>query len=130
MSKMTEFKEAWLRSFPSGEKWLNSLPSKHTQRIFTNYFKIYCDSVKRTPEQLIELKIQGLKLTGENGEFQAEDLLESFLLKTQLKPTAKLMTKNSVFSFYRHNRRPLNSETATNIKNIPLAKSRNPTLED
>ena len=114
---MTDYNETWIQNFPSGLKWFNSLPSFHTRRVFISYFKAYIEATKKTPEQLIALKIEGLKNTGNEREFLAEDLLEDYLRKCNLKPTAKLMLKNTIFSFYKHNRRALNPETATTIKN-------------
>jgi hypothetical protein len=75
---MTELKDSWINSFPSGRTWLNKLGSPNTKRQFRNYFKRYCDSVKKTPEQLINLKVEGLQNVGTAKEFQAENLLESF----------------------------------------------------
>jgi hypothetical protein len=112
---MTETKEQWLLSFPSGLKWFNSLKSGYTKNFFIDYFKRYCDAVQKTPEELIRLKIEGLKLTGEEGEFQAEDLLENFFAKCTYAPSAKLQIRYAVFSFYKHNRRPLNPQTAFNV---------------
>jgi hypothetical protein len=136
---MTDAKEAWLKSFVSGKKWLEELPSKHTQRIMINYFKIYCDAVKLTPDQLLKLKRTPLefavmlhngKALEEINETEAEDLLQTFLYEKHLKPTANLMLRNAVFSFYKWNKRALEKTTASKIKNIPMAKNRNPTLED
>ncbi|MGZ4928956.1 MAG: hypothetical protein ACXV76_11910, partial [Halobacteriota archaeon] len=87
MSKMTEIKEMWLNGSASGKKWLDSLGSNETKKIFTNFFKIYCEAVGKTPEQLLTLKITGLRNTGNKREFQAEDLLEGYLRKTTLKPS-------------------------------------------
>ena len=128
---MTDLKDAWLTSFPSGKTWLNKLGSPNTKRQFTNYFKIYCDTVQKTPEELINLKVEGLQNVGTAKEFQAENLLENFFSECKMKPTAKLMLKNAVFSFYKHNRRALEGQTASNIKNeTPESKMRKPTLED
>jgi hypothetical protein len=130
MSKMTEFKDSWINSFPSGKTWLNKLGSPHTKEKFTAYFKVYCDTVQKTPEELISLKVEGLQNVGTTKEFQAENLLESFFSESKMKPTAKLMLKNAVFSFYKHNRRALEPQTASNIKNeTPESKMRKPTLE-
>jgi integrase len=122
----------WIESFPSGLKWINCLPSATTKLQYCNYLQIYCDAVKKTPEELLQLKVNGLKLTGENEEFQAEELLENYLFNTcKLKPNAKLSLKNAVFSFYKWNRRALEKTTASAVKTtLPEAKNRNPTLED
>jgi hypothetical protein len=77
------------------------------------------------------LKVEGLQNVGTAKEFQAENLLENFFSESKMKPTANLMLKNAVFSFYKHNRRALEGQTASNIKNeTPESKMRKPTLED
>lgn len=131
MSKLTELKDSWINSFPSGKTWQNKLGSPHTKAKFTSYLKLYCDTVKKTPEELISLKVEGLKNVGTEKEFQAENLLEDFFAESELRPSAKLMLKNTVFSFYKHNRRALEAQTASNVKNeTPESKMRKPTLED
>lgn len=128
---MTELRDNWLNSYSSGRLWLNKLGSPHTKKKFTEYFWTYCEAVKKTPDELIALKIEGLQNVGTVKEWQAEDLLEGFFAQTDMKPTAKLMLKNSVFSFYKHNRRALEAQTASNVKNeTPESKKRKPTLED
>lgn len=54
-------KAKWLTSFASGQKWLEKIGSANTKKIFTDYFKRYCDYTKQTPDQLIALKVQGLQ---------------------------------------------------------------------
>jgi hypothetical protein len=127
---MTDLKEQWLLSFSSGQKWLNTLSSDTTKAFYIDFFKRYCDAVQKTPDQLIELKIEGLKNTGELKEFIAEDLLESFFVKCEYSKNAKLQIRNSVMSFYKWNRRPLNPITAINVKNIPAPKKRTPIDKD
>jgi hypothetical protein len=94
---MTEAKDAWLNSSPSGKAWLIKLGSEKTKQIFTNFFKIYCDAVQKTPDELISFKIEGLKNVATEKEFQAETLLENFLSESKLKPSAKLMLKTQSF---------------------------------
>lgn len=131
MTTMTEQRETWLNSYSSGRAWLNKLGSPHTKKKFTEYFWTYCNAVKKTPDELIALKINGLQNVGTAKEWQAEDLLEGFFAHYNMKPTAKLMLKNAVFSFYKHNRRALEGQTASNIKNeTPESKKRKPTLDD
>jgi integrase len=122
----------WLTSFASGQKWLEKIGSVNTQKIFTDYFKRYCDYVNQTPDQLISLKLLGLQNVGTEKEFIAEDLLETYFRENKgMKPTARLMMKNTVFSFYKHNKRSLEPSTASNIKNETFeSKKRKPTLED
>jgi integrase len=131
LTKMSEKNAYWINGFASGKTWLNKLPSRLTKEKFTGYFKFYCDAVKKDPDQLIALKVEGLQNVGTGKEFQAENLLENFFAECKKKPTAKLMLKNAVFSFYKHNRRALESQTASNIKEeTPESKKRKPTLED
>ena len=133
MSSDKELQRAkWLNSFSSGQKWLEKIGSANTQKIFTDYFKRYCDYTKQTPDQLIALKVQGLQNVGTEKEFIAEDLLETFFRENKgMKPTARLMMRSTVFSFYKHNKRSLEPSTASNIKNeTPESKKRKPSLDD
>ena len=130
---MTEDRAIWINGFASGRTWQNKLGSKLTKEKFAEYFKVYCDDIHvlKNPDQLIALKVEGLQNVGTEKEFQAENLLENFFAESKMKPTAKLMLKNAVFSFYKHNRRALEGQTASNIKNeTPESKKRNPTLKD
>ena len=133
MSSDKELQRAkWLSSFASGQKWLEKIGSVNTKKIFTDYFKRYCDYTKQTPDQLIALKVQGLQNVGTEKEFIAEDLLETYFRENKgMKPTARLMMRSTVFSFYKHNKRSLEPSTASNIKNeTPESKKRKPSLED
>jgi integrase len=131
LGKMTEERTAWINAFASGRTWLNKLPSPHTKKKFTAYFKTYCDAISKTPDELISLKMEGLKSVGTDKEWQAENLLENYFAICDKRPTAKLMIKNAVFSFYKHNRRALEGQTASNVKDeTPESKKRKPTLED
>ena len=58
-------------------------------------------------------------------------LLETFLLDCKLAPNARLMLKNAVFSFYKHNGRPLNPDTAKNVNDdVPPPEEKKPTLAE
>jgi len=128
---MNDDRDAWINSFVTGRTWQNKLSSKLTKEKFTEYFKVYCDAVHKTPDELIALKVKGLQNVGTDKEWLAENLLENYFAETHNKPTARLMLKNAVFSFYKHNRRSLESQTASNIKNeTPESKMRKPTLDD
>lgn len=128
---MNEDRDAWINTFASGKTWQNKLSSKLTKEKFTEYFKVYCDAVQKTPDQLIALKVEGLQNVGTEKEWQAENLLENYFAETHMKPTARLMLRNAVFSFYKHNRRALEAQTASNVKNeTPESKKRKPTTED
>jgi len=69
-----EQRDAWINGYSSGRLWLNKLGSPHTKKKFTEYFYIYCNAVKKTPDELIALKISGLQNVGTEKEWQAEDL--------------------------------------------------------
>ena len=96
MSKMNEDRDAWINTFASGKTWQNKLSSKLTKEKFTEYFKVYCDAVQKTPDQLIALKVGGLQNVGTEKEWQAENLLENYFAETHMKPTARLMLRNAV----------------------------------
>jgi hypothetical protein len=137
---MTEDRAIWINSFASGKIWQNKLGSKLTKQKFAEYFNIYSIAVQKNPDELLKLKrtplefailLRDEKDASKIKENEAEDLLESFFAECKMKPTAKLMLKNAVFSFYMHNKRSLEPSTASNIKNeTPESKKRKPTLED
>jgi integrase len=128
---MTDSLKSWILSFESGRQWLNKLSAPITKMQFTSYLKQYCKAVKKTPDELINLKMEGLKNVGTAKEWQAENLLETFFSKSKLSKSAKLNLRNAVFSFYKHNRRDLQKQTASNVKDeTPESKKRNPSLED
>lgn len=124
---MTENLRKWIRKFRSGRIWVNKLRSDATIDSYLQYFKRYCDLTGKNPDELIELKMEGMRLVGTEKEFQAEELYED-IIKNQVEgehPKANMAT--SVLSFYKHNRRPL-SEPMKFEK--PEAKGRQPELED
>jgi hypothetical protein len=47
------------------------------------------------------MKVEGLKAVNSSIEFQAETLLESFLISTKHKPTVKDSIRTTVLSFYK-----------------------------
>jgi integrase len=126
---MTESLEQWLLSFESGKTWLQKLNSPETKRVYVSSLKKYCIAVKKTPDSLIALKVQGLKHTGDSKEFQAEKLLENYLFSVKLTDSIKEQIKASVMSFYKNNWRALNNQTAQNIGK-PTPKQRTPTSKD
>jgi integrase len=75
--------------------------------------------------------LKGFKTWEQLKNSKQKNLLGNFFSESKMKPTANLMLKNAVFSFYKHNRRALEGQTASNIKNeTPESKMRKPTLED
>jgi integrase len=73
--------------------------------------------------------MEGQRNIGTPKEFQAENLLESFFAETKLQESAKMALKTAVLSFYKHNRRELASNTASNITH-PEYKQRCPDMHD
>jgi site-specific recombinase XerD len=116
LSKMTDSLQKWILRYPSGRTWFNKLNSEVTKRIYLTHLKRYCNEVKKNPDELIQLKIDGLKHIGEPSEYQAENLLETYLATTKLTMNMKVSSKTAVLSFYAKNRRRLDSETAENIE--------------
>jgi integrase len=129
MSKMTDELTAWLLSYESGRAWYNKLLSDVTKRVYLQQFKRYCDAVKKSPDELVDLKIEGLKSINTSREFQAENLLETFLSTSRLTPNMKDSVKTAVLSFYAKNRRRLEPDTAENIQ-VPEPKKRCPSTQD
>lgn len=91
--------------------------------------KLYCDGIRKTPDELIELKVEGLKVVNTSKEFQAEGSLETFLTTSSLTPNMKQGLKIAVLSFYAKNRRRLEPDTAENI-DVPEPKKRCPKTPD
>lgn len=79
MSKMTDELTAWLLSYETDRAWYNKLLSDVTKRIYLQQFKRYCDVVYKSPDELVELKIEELKSINTSREFQSENLLETLL---------------------------------------------------
>lgn len=124
---MTEDLKKWLRGFRSGRVWLNKLHSEATIRSYLPYFKQYCDLTKRNPDELIELKMEGMRKVGTSEEFLTEELHDSTILALDATESSKANMSTAILSFYRHNRRPL-----IEVRRFerPEAKSRRPTLQD
>jgi hypothetical protein len=60
---MTDSLTEWILSFNSGMAWYNKLNSANTKKAYLPNLKKYCDYTKTNPEQLITLKLEGLKNT-------------------------------------------------------------------
>jgi integrase len=131
LSKMSDYKLDWINGFACGRAWMVKLPALGTRNQYLDSLKIYCDSVQKTPQQLIDIKVLGLQNVGKDLEWGAENLLEEYLSTCKLTQTAKLKMVNVLKSFYKHNRRSLEPNVASNIKNDqPAPKKRKPTLTD
>lgn len=120
---------AWILQFESGKIWYRKLTSIETKRLYLRNLERYCKAVNKNPNQLLEMKMEGQRNIGTTKEFQAETLLESFFANSNLRETARVAPKTAVLSFYKHNRRELVSNTATNII-APEPKKRCPEMND
>lgn len=107
MSKMTDALEEWILQFDSGMAWFNKLNAVNTKRTYLPNLKKYCDWVKKHPDELILLKIEGLQAINTPKEFQAENLLENFISTTKFSSAVKDSIRTTVISIYKNNRRPL-----------------------
>jgi len=127
---MTDNILPWLKSFPSSQKWINTIKSKETLYIYSQNFHHYCKAINKNPDELIALKIEGLKNVATAIEFQAEDMLDNFLYEenSPLTINIKLSVLNAVKSFYTANRREL-SKVGENIMR-PEPKRRTPKMKD
>ena len=70
MSKMTTDIETWLLSFDCGKKWYNTIASDRTKEICSKDLKQYCDAVGKTPTELLDLKIEGLRHSARSPKLQ------------------------------------------------------------
>jgi len=129
LSKMTDSRIAWIQKFENGKIWYNKLVSDETKRTYLRNLRRYCRAVDKNPDELIAMKMEGLKNIGTPKEFQAENLLEDFFANCKLTESAKIALKTAVLSFYKHNRRELASNTANNIMH-PEYKQRCPDVPD
>jgi len=126
---MTDSLVQWILQYETGRAWYNKLLSEVTKCIYLQRFKRYCDAVEKNPDELIDLKVEGLKSINTSKEFQAENLFETFLATSALTPNMKDSVKNAVLSFYAKNRRRLEPDTAENIQ-VPEPKKRCPKTQD
>jgi len=103
----------WVRSFKSGNRWLNSVlasgnASEGTQRLYASNLKLYCELVGKNPDELIQERFKQLKSDYELEKFAAEEQLQAVFIKLRNQFPGK--AKNlliAVRSFYKHNRCPL-----------------------
>jgi integrase len=124
---MTDALETWIQTFNAGAIWFSKLDSFHTKKTYLPHLKKYCDWAKKNPDELIQLKIEGLQNINTAKEFSAEALLENFISNSKYTATMKNGIRTTVISFYRNNRRNL-----IEVKDVetPEAKKRCPTTED
>ena len=80
---MTDALQDWILQFNSGMAWFNKLNSDSTKKTYLPNLKKYCDWAKKNPDELIQFKIEGLQSINTPKEFQAENLLETFISTTK-----------------------------------------------
>ena len=126
---MTDSILSWLMSFDSGKKWLNTIQSPKTKDIYMKNLAQYCKAINKNPDELIALKIEGLRNVATPKEFQAEDVLDNYLYNTDLTDHVKVAIMSAVKSFYKANWRELNSNVGKNLS-LPEPKQRTPKMKD
>ena len=126
---MTEDTFPWMLNFTSAKNWLDTLRSEQTKEIYVLRLKMYCDGVGKNPDELIQLKIDGLTNVATAKEFQAESLLNNYLYHNNLTSNVQMAVLSAVKSFYKANWRELNSNVGTNIES-PEPKKRTPKMQD
>ena len=130
LSKMTDSIEAWLLGFECGRTWFSSIASPRTKETYSKDLKQYCDAVGKNPDELLELKIEGIRNVGTAKEFQAEKLLDSFLYNSNnVTIHIRISILCAVKSFYKENWRELNKKVGEKLT-LPPPKKRTPTMQD
>jgi site-specific recombinase XerD len=125
---MTDALREWIQSFNSGIKWLNKLNLDSTTKdTYLPNLKKYCEWINKNPDELIQLKLEGMSAPNTPIEFQAEDLLEKFISTSDFTVAVKDSIRTTVLSFYKKNRRALEEvmDVAT-----PESKHRCPKTQD
>ena len=100
---MTEDTFPWMLNFTSAKNWLDTLRSEQTKEIYVLRLKMYCDGVGKNPDELIQLKIDGLTNVATAKEFQAESLLNNYLYHNNLTSNVQMAVLSAVKSFYKAN---------------------------
>lgn len=145
LSKLTNQTKEWLLSFTSGQAFYDKKMknSKQTEQLYTMRLFEYCYNINKTPDELIQLKLDGLQNPNTIKEFAAEELLETFLRQQTLyrlnngtkqtvpfTDSSKIGMLAAVKSFYDSTRgRSLAKDTGDFLE-VPEAKKRTPTVED
>lgn len=124
---MTDALQEWILQFNSGMAWFNKLSSQATKNTYLPNLKKYCSWAKKNPDELIQLKIEGLQAVNTPKEFQAENLFENFLSTAKYPLTVTDSIRTTVLSFYKNNRRPL---IEIRDVDIPESKMRCPKSSD
>jgi integrase len=143
---MTDANKEWLLSFVSGQNFYDKKMknSKMTEQIYISRIFTYCFNVGKNPDELIQLKLEGLQNTNTPKEFLAEETLENFLrqntyLKTdkegkkieaEFTDSSKVGLLAAIKSFFDSTRgRSLAPDTGEFIE-VPEAKKRTPKVEE
>jgi hypothetical protein len=129
LSRITDETLPWMLTFSSAKTWLNTIRSERTKEIYVLRLKQYCDAVGKNPDELIALKIDGLRNVATAKEFQAEALLNDYLYHNNLTSNVQMAVLAAVKSYYKANWRELNSNVGTNIES-PEPKKRSPKMQD
>jgi len=128
---MSEEITPWLLQFESGKKWYNLFKSEQTKTIYIERLENYCKTVGKTSDELVALKVEGLKNINSEKEWQAEDLLDNYFYSSYTKLTIHLraLALSAVKSVYKANWRELNLNVGSKIE-LPEPKKRWPKLGD
>jgi integrase len=131
MSRMDENIE-WALTYASGRRFNDTITAEPTRDSYLRYLRRYSETVKKTPDELIALKLEGLQNLNTEKEFQAEDLLDNYLYTSEIKekPNLQNMTLRAVKAFYSATRgRALQDDVGKRIK-LPEPKQRKPEMQD
>jgi len=127
---MTDSIDTWLLSFECGRTWFNSITAPRTKELYSKALKQYCDAVGKNPDELLELKVEGIRNIATSKEFQAEKLLDNFLYNNpDITIHIRIGILCAVKSFYKENWRELNKKVGEKLT-LPQAKKRTPTMQD
>jgi integrase len=128
--RMTLLKDSlkYLEGFQSSRTWLNRIKSNLTKKKYAKALFRYCAGVGLNPDELLRLKPTVPEITAQMfsaiqdgkkpdeitiNEYEAEQTLENYLAEANFKN--KLGIKSAVISFYKANKRDLNSDVAPTV---------------
>jgi hypothetical protein len=99
LSKMTDDRLAWIKGFSTSNQWIQGIKSQNTLGSYVKYLYQYCQAVQKNPDELIALKVEGLRNVATEKEFKAEQLLNNYLYDNSgLTINIKLSVFNAVKS--------------------------------
>lgn len=79
----------WILGFHSCKVWVSKLKSKETIRVYLPNFNVFCDTVNKNPEELVQMKMEGQKAVGTDKEFQLEELHDITISEMETTPHVK-----------------------------------------